>query len=144
MSPVRNFELALPREAELARELGAVVASRRRDHQLVPLEVRDPPEVDVRAAVLGGADGARDVLGQQVVDRDAVLVAVHVDHRAEHEQREHERGADGGERAAHGHDRPRRSRTSAAVASGRPAIPASSATRATSPGFVAGRVRSAS
>ena len=68
---------------------------------LVPLEVRDPPEVDVGAAVLGGADGAGDVLGQQVVDRDAVLVAVDVDHRAEHEQRKHERRADGNERSRH-------------------------------------------
>ena len=96
MSPVRNSSSPSHGQPELARELrGRRVPGG--DHQLVPLEVRDPPEVDIRAAVLGGADRARNVLGQQVVDRDAVLVAVHVDppvpstSSAEHEPRRRRR-----------------------------------------------------
>ena len=39
------------------------------------------------AALLGGPDRARDVLGEQVVDRDRVLVAVEVDDHAQTSRR---------------------------------------------------------
>ena len=54
----------------------------------------DVGEIDVLAALLGRPDLARDALGEQVVDRDRVLLAVEVDDQPQDQQGERERGAD--------------------------------------------------
>jgi hypothetical protein len=86
--------VARPFEAEPARD-----RLRRRatlDHQdLVPLEPRQPRQVDTAARIaLGERHRARDVLGQQAVDRDVVLVAAEVDRGAEAGEEQHQCGAD--------------------------------------------------
>ena len=80
--------------APTAREMSSRVAVLLGDQHRVPVELRDVGEVDVLAALLGRPDLAGDALGEQVVDRDRVLLAVEVDDQPQDQQGERERRAD--------------------------------------------------
>ena len=88
--------------APSAFEIAARLASRSATSTWSHSKSVDVREVDVRAALLGGPDLARDVLGEQVVDRDRVLVAVEVDDQPSTSRSEHQGRPDGRERAGHG------------------------------------------
>ena len=99
----------LPRAAE--RELAPVLAAERVRHRLargpgrhdehaVPAEAGEPPQVDL--AALAHPDRAGQLQREQVVDRDAVLVAGREHHDREHAEGEREQRADGDQRPCHG------------------------------------------